>query len=211
MVGGREMGLIKLLIKGGVMMIPLLICSVVSLTVIIERFLFWHRIRSKDLPERVLQLVEGDQFEEALNLARQERNPILQVLAAGIEHRNPSPTEAMEVSALSEIPAMKRYLPALDTIVTLAPLLGLLGTITGMISSFGIMSLAGIGQPHAITGGIAEALIATATGLSVAIFTLIPYNYFHSKSERRMEEIERYASRLELLLKGRKEVSSHAD
>ncbi|HEX9920956.1 MAG TPA: MotA/TolQ/ExbB proton channel family protein, partial [Candidatus Methylomirabilis sp.] len=192
------MGVIKLLVKGGVMMIPLLICSVVSLTVIIERFLFWHRIRSKDLPERVLQLVELGQFEEALNLASQERNPILQVLAAGIEHRNPSPTEAMEASALAEVPLMKQYLPALDTIVTLAPLLGLLGNITGMISSFGIMSLAGIGQPHAITGGIAEALIATATGLTVAICTLIPYNFFLSKSERRVEEIERYASRLEL-------------
>ena len=111
----------------------------------------------------------------------------------------------MEAAASAQIPSMKQYLPILDTIVTLAPLLGLLGTITGMISSFGIMSLAGIGQPHAITGGIAEALIATAAGLSVAICTLIPYNYFQSKSEHRIEEIEQYASRLEFILKSSKE------
>ncbi|MDH7499202.1 MAG: MotA/TolQ/ExbB proton channel family protein [candidate division NC10 bacterium] len=204
------MGAIKLLIKGGVMMIPLLICSVVSLTIVIERFLYWHRMRSRGLPERMLHLVENDQIDGALELARGAKDPILKVLAAGIEHRNPSPTEAMEATALAEVPGMKQYLPVLDTIVTLAPLLGLLGTITGMISSFGIMSLAGIGQPHAITGGIAEALIATATGLSVAICTLIPYNYYQSKSERKMEEIETYASRLELLLKRKKEGAQDA-
>jgi biopolymer transport protein ExbB len=205
------MGVIKLLIKGGVMMIPLLVCSVISVTIIIERFLYWYRIRSRDLPERMLQEVEKLQLPSALELAKGARDPILKVLAVGIEHSNPSSGEAMEAAALAEIPRMKQYLPALDTIVTLAPLLGLLGTITGMISSFGIMSLAGIGQPHAITGGIAEALIATASGLSVAIFTLIPFNYFQSKSERRIEEIETYASRLELLLKRKTEPPSHAN
>jgi biopolymer transport protein ExbB len=192
------------------MMIPLLVCSVISLAIVIERFLYWYRIRAKDLPDRVLQLVEGYQFDRALDLAKGARDPLLKVLAVGIEHGNPSPGEAMETAALAEIPHMRQYLPVLDTIVTLAPLLGLLGTITGMISSFGIMSLAGIGQPHAITGGIAEALIATATGLSVAICTLIPYNYFLAKSERKVGEIETYASRLELLLKRRKEGTGDA-
>ena len=205
------MDVIKLLIKGGVIMVPLLVCSVVSVTIIIERFLYWHRIRSRNLPERMLQLVERQKIQNALELAKEARDPILKVIAVGIEHSNPSSEEAMEAATLAEIPRMKQYLPVLDTIVTLAPLLGLLGTITGMISSFGIMSMAGIGQPHAITGGIAEALIATATGLSVAICTLIPYNYFLSKSERKIEEIETYASRLELLLKRKKEGSDHAN
>ena len=89
----------------------------------------------------------------------------------------------------------------LDTIITLAPLLGLLGTITGMISSFGIVSEAGLGQPHAITGGVAEALIATATGLSIAILTLVPYNYFRVKTEAMTDLIEERATRLELILK----------
>jgi biopolymer transport protein ExbB len=205
------MDVIKLLIKGGVIMIPLLVCSVVSVTIVIERFLYWHRIRSRNLPERMLQLVERQKIQNALELAKEARDPILKVIAVGIEHSNPSSEEAMEAATLAEIPRMKQYLPVLDTIVTLAPLLGLLGTITGMISSFGIMSMAGIGQPHAITGGIAEALIATATGLSVAICTLIPYNYFLSKSERKIEEIETYASRLELLLKRKKEEEHHAN
>jgi biopolymer transport protein ExbB len=205
------MDVLQLLIKGGVMMVPLLVCSVFSVTVIIERFLYWYRIRSRDLPERMLQMVERDEIRNAIQLAKEARDPVLRVMAVGIEHGNPCPEETMEAAALAEIPRMKQYLPVLDTIVTLAPLLGLLGTITGMISSFGIMSLAGIGQPHAITGGIAEALIATATGLSVAICALIPYNYFLSKSERKIEEIETYASRLELLLKRKKEEAAHAN
>jgi biopolymer transport protein ExbB len=83
----------------------------------------------------------------------------------------------------------------------MAPLLGLLGTVTGMISAFGIVSEAGLGQPHAITGGVAEALIATATGLSIAILTLVPYNYFRAKAEATTDRLEEHATRLELILK----------
>lgn len=86
--------------------------------------------------------------------------------------------------------------------------MGLLGTVTGMISSFDIMSEAGTGQPHAVTGGVAEALIATATGLLIAIITLVPYNYFSSRAERAMEEIEHFATRLELLLDSQKGAAS---
>jgi biopolymer transport protein ExbB len=111
----------------------------------------------------------------------------------------------MEVAAQGEIPVLKKRLTTLDTIITLAPLLGLLGTVTGMIGSFGIMSQTGIGQPHAVTGGVAEALIATAPGLLIAILTLVPYNYFSNRAEREMEEIEYYASRLELLLDERED------
>ncbi len=106
----------------------------------------------------------------------------------------------MESVATEEVIKMKKYLPAMDTIITLAPLLGLLGTIVGMISSFDVMSLAGLGQPHAVTGGVAEALIATATGLGVAITTLIPYNFFLTKVEKTVEEMEYYATKLELIL-----------
>jgi biopolymer transport protein ExbB len=107
----------------------------------------------------------------------------------------------MEAAAHDELAHMRRYLPALDTVITLSPLLGLLGTVTGMISSFGVMASGGINQPHAITGGVAEALIATATGLGIAIATLVPYNYFLTRVERAQGEIERCGSRLELLLK----------
>jgi biopolymer transport protein ExbB len=113
----------------------------------------------------------------------------------------------MEAAAQAEVPILKKRLGILDTIVTLAPLLGLLGTVVGMISSFDIMSEAGMGQPHAVTGGVAEALIATATGLLIAILTLLSYNYFTTRAEREIEKMEHFGSRLELLLHSRKEAS----
>src|SRR5208283_1148052 len=91
----------------------------------------------------------------------------------------------------------KRGLVALDTIITLSPLLGLLGTIIGMINAFNVMAATGLGQPHAVTGGVAEALVCTAAGISVAIVTLIPYNYFLSRVEGETDLIESYATRLE--------------
>lgn len=197
--------LISLIVKGGVVMIPLLLCSVISLAVTIERILFWRRIRSKEPIEQMLQSVEQEKINEAVSRGQESILPTARVLASGLAHRNPSFSKAMEVAAQAEVPILKRRLGILDTIITLAPLLGLLGTITGMISSFGIMSEAGLGQPHAVTGGVAEALIATATGLLIAILTLIPYNYFTCRAEREMEDMEYFASRLELLLLSQQE------
>jgi biopolymer transport protein ExbB len=188
------------LAKGGFVMIPLLACSVVSLAVTIERYLFWRMITRKEPAERMLQSVEQGNVADALSQAKNATTPLMRVLAAGLEHREHACAKAMEVVAQGQIPLLKNRLVILDTIVTLAPLLGLLGTITGMISSFGIMSAAGLGQPHAVTGGIAEALIATATGLLIAILTLISYNYFNSRVEKELEIIEYFASRLELIL-----------
>jgi biopolymer transport protein ExbB len=191
---------LELLMKGGPIMVPLLLCSILSLAVTIERFLFWRKIQSRKPVDELLQLVERREFTRALEMGRKSNLPIAHVLAEGLAHRNPSVAKALEVAAQAEIPILKHRLTILDTIVTLAPLLGLLGTVIGMIGSFDIMSVAGIGQPHAVTGGVAEALIATATGLLIAILTLVPYNYFSSRAEREMEQIEYYASRLELLL-----------
>lgn len=186
--------------KGGIVMIPLLLASVISLAVTIERLLFWRKIRHKEPAEKMLRQVEQGRFQDAIRQGQGSIFPTARVLAAGLLHRNPSYSKAMEVAAQGEMPTLKRRLVVLDTIITLAPLLGLLGTITGMIGSFGVMSDAGLGQPHAVTGGVAEALIATATGLLIAILTLIPYNYFTARAEREMEDVEHFASRLELLL-----------
>jgi biopolymer transport protein ExbB len=191
---------VSILIKGGPVMVPLLACSIISLAVVIERMIFWRRARSRGPLEELLQLVERREFAKAAELGGRLDLPAARVLTAGLVHRNPALAKALEVAAQAEIPVLKRRLTILDTIITLAPLLGLLGTITGMISSFGIMSEAGLGQPHAVTGGVAEALIATAAGLLIAILTLIPYNYFSNRAERELEEIEYYGSRLELLL-----------
>jgi biopolymer transport protein ExbB len=181
-------------------MVPLLACSIIALAVVIERFLFWRRISDRQKSDEILGLVEQGELSRASELSRSADAPITRVLASGLAHQVSALSKAMEVAAQKETSVLKQRLTILDTIITLAPLLGLLGTVTGMIGSFGIMSQIGIGQPHAVTGGVAEALIATATGLLIAILTLVPYNYFSSRAEREMEEIEFYASRLELLL-----------
>ena len=191
---------IDIVVKGGIVMIPLLACSLISLTLTIERLFFWGRIKSQEAVQNMLGLVESGQFEQALKLGKNSQHPIARVLTAGLAHRNPAPAKAMEAVAQAQIPALKNRLGALDTIITLAPLLGLLGTVVGMIGSFDIMSQAGMGQPHAVTGGVAEALIATATGLLIAILTLIPYNYFTTRVEKEMDAMEHFSSSLELLL-----------
>jgi biopolymer transport protein ExbB len=198
-------GIVSLLMKGGMMMIPLLASSVISLTVIVERLCFWRALRSQVVHTTILELVAQGDLEAAYRVARRSHHPVARVLQAGLEHKHLSPSTAMQAAAQAEVGQLRRYLPILDTIITLGPLLGLLGTITGMISSFGIMSEAGLGQPHAVTGGVAEALIATATGLFVAIMTLVPYNYFNAKVEQLMSLMEEQATHLELLLVGPKE------
>src|ERR1041385_4534285 len=151
-----------IIIKGGIVMIPLLACSLISLALSIERILFWTRLKSKVVINEILALVEKGDYEQALKLGKNSPQPIARVLAAGIAHRNPAPAKAMEAAAQAEIPVLKSRLGILDTIVTLAPLLGLLGTVVGMIGSFDVMADVGIGQPHAVTGGVAGAVIGTA-------------------------------------------------
>ncbi len=191
---------IDIIVRGGIVMIPLLACSLISLALTIERLIFWCKIRSQQAVENMLALVEAGEFDKALKVGRDSPHPIARVMAAGLAHRNPAPAKAMEAAAQAQIPVLKSRLGTLDTIITLAPLLGLLGTVVGMIGSFDIMSEAGMGQPHAVTGGVAEALIATATGLLIAILTLIPYNYFSSRVEKEVDAMEHFSSSLELLL-----------
>jgi biopolymer transport protein ExbB len=192
--------LVAIVIQGGLVMIPLLASSVIALTVIVERLYFWRRLRSHAVVRRILALVADGDLPQAAQEASTSRHPVARVLGAGIASKHLLPGAAMQAAAQAELSRARRYLPILDTVVTLAPLLGLLGTITGMISAFGIVSEAGLGQPHAITGGIAEALIATATGLLIAIMTLVPYNYLRSNVERLTDTLEEQSTRLELLL-----------
>ena len=191
---------VDIIVKGGIVMIPLLACSLISLALTIDRLIFWARIRSQQAVQHMLTLVETGEFDRALKLGRDSHHPIARVMAAGLARRNPAPAKAMEAAAQAQIPLLKSRLGTLDTIITLAPLLGLLGTVVGMIGSFDIMSEAGMGQPHAVTGGVAEALIATASGLLIAILTLIPYNYFSTRVEKEMDAMEHFSSSLELLL-----------
>lgn len=193
--------LIQMLAKGGPVMIPLVLCSVVALAVVIERLGFWWRHGDVGPAERALELAERGKLDEALEVARRSGTATGRVIAAGLAERQAPPAAAMEAAAQTEMGRLRSYLPVLDTIITLSPLLGLLGTVTGMIAAFGILSTSGMNQPNAITGGVAEALIATAAGLAIAIATLVPYNYFLSRAEQALDAMERLASRLDLALR----------
>lgn len=192
--------MIQLLMKGGWMMVPILGCSLLAMTISIERWLHFRSLRFSRLADRMIKLVEQGKWSDALALAEQRQSPTLRVLATGILHRAEQPDKTMEAAGIAEVSQLKRGLSVLDTVITLGPLLGLLGTIIGMISSFGIMAETGLGNPHAVTGGVAEALICTAAGICVAVITLIPYNYFLSLVERETERIEQYATQLQATL-----------
>ena len=193
--------MIQMLIAGGWMMIPIILCSFVALAIVLERSWYFYHIPNNSNADRMIRLTMEGKFSDALALNEQEANAIVHVLTAGIHARSSDPEKAMEAAGIRELANMKRGMSALDTIITLAPLLGLLGTIIGMIDSFGIMADQGIGQPHAVTGGVAEALICTAAGIFVAVIALVPYNYFLSRIEKQTELIEYYATRIESVLK----------
>ena len=194
--------MIDVFLKGGPIMYPLLICSIIALTVIIERMIFWivedHR-RDQALVNDVLSLAERGDWETVRTTIGDSKDFALRILVAGILHKEFSMAKAMETAATDEIDRMRQHLPILDTIITVSPLLGIFGTVIGIILSFEILGSAGIEEPQAVTAGIAQALITTASGLGIAILSLFPYNYFNSRVEKAAAYIEKYATSLEIV------------
>jgi biopolymer transport protein ExbB len=194
--------MIDLFFRGGPVMYPLLACSLLVLTVIIERLLFWVSIdlnSNRQLIEEILELCRQGDWEAIRGKVSGSNDFIIRVLVSGILHREFSMTRAMEATAAEEIRNMRRYMGVLDTMITVAPLLGIFGTVIGIIASFEALGTAGIGQPQAVTAGIAQALITTAAGLGIAILSVFPYNYFNSKVEKAVLNIEKYATSLEIV------------
>jgi biopolymer transport protein ExbB len=188
--------------KAGVVIYPLLVCSVLSLTVILDRLLFWflqNRRVDQNLVDEVLELARGGKYQEIRSRTQGVGDYVIKVLVCGLVHKDYSISKAMEMAAQEEIKRMQRGLPVLDTMITAAPLLGILGTVIGIIHSFDMLGQAGIQDPQAVTGGIAQALLTTAAGLLIAVFTLFPYNYFMSKVEKAVNRIEKYATSLEIV------------
>ena len=186
-------------------MYPLLLCSLVALTAIIERAIYWVTLdlsNKKNLIEDILEHCRLGEWDEVRKKSAGTRNPVLRVLISGILHRDYNLTKAMESAAMDQMKAMKRFMGILDTIITVAPLLGIFGTVTGIITSFEMLGAAGIEDPKAVTSGIAQALITTAAGLGIAILTVFPYNYFNSRVENAAVSIETYATRLEIVCNG---------
>ena len=196
--------MIQIFLKGGPVMWPLLITSVIAISVVLERLFFSVKEsmrRDPEAVERIFSEVEAGEEDRALAFSRESQDYVARVLAYALEHRELSPTSALLRAASRELNRFNRGLSILDTVITLAPLLGLLGTVTGMIRSFSLLGGQELGAPTAITGGIAEALIATAFGLLIAIIALIPFNFLNTKMEDARHEIEDAASRMDALLK----------
>jgi biopolymer transport protein ExbB len=194
--------MIEMFIKGGPVMYPLLLCSVISLSVIIERLFFWigvDRARSRALLEEVLELCPQGDWEAVRLKASGSKNYVIRVLISGILHRDYSLSKAMESAAADEVTRMGHFMGVLDTMITIAPLLGILGTVTGIINSFDMLGTQGAENPQAVTAGIAEALITTAAGLIIAIATLVPFNLFNARIERATRTIEKYATSFEIV------------
>lgn len=196
--------------KGGIIMWPLILLSFTSVTFIIERSIFFWLEARKRKPldtQRILSFAEKGKLEEAESAARRSLSDfIARTLLNGLVHREYSLSRALETQSLIELRRMKRHLPILDTVITAAPLLGILGTVIGIISSFDILGNQGISDPMAVTMGISEALITTAFGLIIALVTLIPYNIFQTRYQRAVEELESNCSVLEIIMQKRPQV-----
>ncbi len=194
--------MIEIIKNGGPVMYPLIICSFISMVVVFERIIFWIKIekrRDRDLVFEVLDLAKNGNWDSIKEAVKNSKNHIIRILIIGIVHRDFSMVKAMESAAADEMKKMQRFMGILDTIIMVAPLLGILGTVVGIISSFDMLGEMGIGDPRAVTGGIAQALISTASGLTIAIATVFPFNYFHSRIDYAALAIEKYATSLEIV------------
>jgi len=195
--------MIGLFERGGPMMWPLLVTSLVALTVVIERLVFLASERWRREPEAVARIfaeAEAGRLVGAREAGKGSRDFVARVLTFALEHGDVSFANALLQASNRELARFDRGLSVLDTVITLAPLEGLFGTVTGMIRAFGLLGASELGAPTAITGGIAEALIATAFGLLIAMVALLPFNYGNSRLEQARQEIENAAAHLELLL-----------
>ena len=201
------MGISNLFSAGGVVMIPLLGFSVLALALIVERISFWLKInnRQTDVVRDVLNLYRRNNVVGAIDGLRKNADlPIARMFLTALELEEPTPEEfrlALESEAQAEIPLLKRFQNIFDTIISLSPLLGLLGTVLGLIGSFSSLNLGDVGgsQTANVTGGISEALVSTAAGLVVAIFTLMFANSFRGMYQRQMAFIQEYGGELDFL------------
>ena len=186
------------LVKGGVLMIPIAACSIVGLAVFFERA--WTLRSGRNVPREVVRraedLVRRGQVEEAIAFCRRSRSPVARILLAALKNaglERDAVKEAVQEVGRREAAHLERYVGVLGTVANVSPLLGLLGTVSGMIKAFTVISVEGVGNPASLAGGISEALITTAAGLTVAIPAFVAYRYFLSRVDRLVLELEQHA------------------
>lgn len=213
LVAGKKTGLASWIVAGGVMMIPIIIASIVAMAIIIERFMYLRRVRldSDSFMEKIRRVLGAGRMEEALAICENTPGPIPNLIRIGIEQRGQSKEEikeSIEEAATRELPVLERYLPALGTIANVSPLLGLLGTVLGMIQSTDVLATRGTADTIGLIGGISVALITTAAGLLVAIPVVVAHNFFVNRVNSLILEMEIRSTELVGLLTGKKNAPS---
>ena len=198
---------LEFFLRGGPVMWPILICALVAVAVVGERAFWWMRERGRRDPrklEQILAALENNDVAAAKAAAAGSEDPVIRVIHHGLDHfghAHGSLLGALQLAAGIELKRAGRFLMVMDTLVTLAPLLGLLGTVTGLMHAFLKIGSAEL-SVEGVTGGIGQALIATACGLGIAIFSLIPFNYFSSKVAQLQFDLETAATNVEVLVGG---------
>jgi len=190
--------MLEIVIAGGWVMLPIILCSVVAVAIILERL--WTlkpgRVVPRDLSRQVWEWVSSNQLNHQHIQELRASSPLGQILAAGLTNRQrdrATMKEAVEDTGRHVVHELERYLNTLGTIAAVSPLLGLLGTVTGMIRTFSALTSGGAGDPAALAGGISEALITTAAGLMVAIPALIGYRYLRGRVDVLVVQMEKEA------------------
>ena len=201
----QKTNLIHIFEKGGPIMWPLLVASMLSLGTVLERIVFLlveKKRRNPKAQDTFFKCVQANDTEGAVRISKSTKDYVVRTLGYALEHKEQSLPNALLYAQARELKRFQRGTAILDTVITLAPLLGLLGTVTGMMGSFSLIG-GDLSAPGAITGGIAEALIATAFGLGIAITSLLPFNLLNTKTEEARHELDSAANQLELLVQPR--------
>ena len=189
------------IVQGGLMMIPLLVCSILGIIFIIERAIAYYRIKgdTAEIFSEVLASLRESDLRHSIEACEEYDHPVATTLKSGLLRYGKSHEEiekAMESVALHEVSKLEKGLWILATLANVAPLFGFLGTVVGMISAFSALAEVGLGQPQAVAAGISEALITTATGLIIALPVQTAYNYFTNKVSNYSLDMETSASML---------------
>jgi biopolymer transport protein ExbB len=201
---GSPMTLLDLFRAGHAIMWPILLLAFVAMTVIVERVLFLIRENSHREPEvvaKMLELVEKRDIDGALAIGRKSNDTVARILVYSLSNREYSLSNAFVRASGQELARSNQGMAVLDTAITAAPLLGLLGTVTGMMGTFASLTGDISAAAQNITGGVAEALIATCCGLAIAVTCLIPYNILNARIEQTKQEISDASHALEILIK----------
>ena len=212
---GSPMTAMELFKHGGPIMWPILLVSFMMITVAVERVIFIFRENGRREPEvvnKMLEKVEANDIDGALEMGKKSQDYVARILVYAISHKEHSLGNAFTRAANQEMQRFSQGLPTLDTCITAAPLLGLLGTVTGMMGTFAALN-SGSGDisasTGAITGGVAEALIATMCGLVIAVTGLLPFNILNARVEIARHEVEDASNSLEIIINKSVGTSSH--